>query len=73
MKKVFLVVVSVLAITLSACGQAQDVEAVPTVVLEAGEASRQMKIKTPAAIRWLHRVSWFHCRTRIYLLPTSVV
>lgn len=39
MKKVFLVVVSVLAITLSACGQAQEVEAVPTVVLEAGEAS----------------------------------
>mgnify|MGYP001319103263 CR=1 FL=1 len=39
MKKVFLVVVSVLAITLSACGQAQEAEAVPTVVLEAGEAS----------------------------------
>ena len=39
MKKVFLVVVSVVAITLSACGQAQEVEAVPTVVLEAGEAS----------------------------------
>lgn len=39
MKKVFLVVVSVVAITLSACGQAQEAEAVPTVVLEAGEAS----------------------------------
>ncbi len=39
MKKVFLVVVSVLAITLSACGQAQEAEAVPTVVLEAGAAS----------------------------------
>ena len=39
MKKVFFVVVSVLAITLSACGQAQETEAVPTVVLEAGEAS----------------------------------
>lgn len=39
MKKVFLIVVSVLAITLSACGQAQEAEAVPTVVLEAGEAS----------------------------------
>lgn len=39
MKKVFLVVVSILAITLSACGQAQEAEAVPTVVLEAGEAS----------------------------------
>lgn len=39
MKKVFLVVVSVITITLSACGQAQDAEAVPTVVLEAGEAS----------------------------------
>ncbi|MBN8580697.1 MAG: efflux RND transporter periplasmic adaptor subunit [Anaerolineae bacterium] len=39
MKKVFLIVVSVLAITLSACGQAQEAEAVPTVVLEAGAAS----------------------------------
>lgn len=39
MKKVFLVVVSIAAITLSACGQAQEAEAVPTVVLEAGEAS----------------------------------
>jgi RND family efflux transporter MFP subunit len=39
MKKVFLVVVSIAAIALSACGQAQEAEAVPTVVLEAGEAS----------------------------------
>ncbi|MEN9562071.1 MAG: hypothetical protein RIR73_315 [Chloroflexota bacterium] len=46
MKKVFLVVVSVLAITLSACGQAQEAEAVPTVVLEAGEASPSNESQT---------------------------
>ncbi|NWF63056.1 MAG: HlyD family efflux transporter periplasmic adaptor subunit [Chloroflexi bacterium] len=40
MKKVFFVVVSILAILLSACGQAAETEAIPTVVLEAGVSSQ---------------------------------
>jgi len=39
MKKYFLVIASVLTLTLSACGQAQETEAVPTVMLEAGNSS----------------------------------
>ena len=39
MKKVFLVIFSLLALTLSACGQAGSQEAVPTVMLDAGNAS----------------------------------
>ncbi|MBK6791555.1 MAG: efflux RND transporter periplasmic adaptor subunit [Anaerolineales bacterium] len=40
MKKVFFILVSVLAISLSACGQAGETEAVPTVVLDAGASSQ---------------------------------
>lgn len=40
MKKVFFILVSVLAISLSACGQAGKTEAVPTVVLDAGASSQ---------------------------------
>ena len=40
MKKVLFVVVSLLALLLSACGQASSTEAVPTVVLEAGTSSQ---------------------------------
>ena len=40
MKKVLFVVVNLLALLLSACGQASSTEAVPTVVLEAGTSSQ---------------------------------
>ena len=40
MKKVFFVIVSLLAVTLSACGQASSTEAIPTVVLDAGSESQ---------------------------------
>ena len=40
MKKVLFVVVSLLALLLSACGQASSTEAVPTVVLDAGTSSQ---------------------------------
>ncbi|MCB0100931.1 MAG: HlyD family efflux transporter periplasmic adaptor subunit [Anaerolineales bacterium] len=39
MKKTYLLIASLLLVTLSACGQAQETEAIPTVVLEAGSAS----------------------------------
>ncbi len=39
MKKTFLMIAGMLMLVLSACGQAQETEAVPTVVLEAGNAS----------------------------------
>jgi len=39
MKKTYLLIAGLLLITLSACGQAQETEAIPTVVLEAGSAS----------------------------------
>ncbi len=40
MKKVFLVIFSLLAVMLSACGQAGSTESVPTVVLDSGNASQ---------------------------------
>ena len=40
MKRVVFVVVSLLAILLSACGQANSTEAVPTVVIDAGNSSQ---------------------------------
>lgn len=39
MKKVFWIVISILALTLAACGQASTTEAIPTVSLEGGQAS----------------------------------
>lgn len=39
MKKTFLMIAGLLLFTLSACGQAQETEAIPTVMLEAGAAS----------------------------------
>lgn len=49
MKNVFWIVLSILALTLSACGQAQDAEAVPTVVLESGEASQTNQSQTSSS------------------------
>ncbi len=40
MKKVFLVVFSLMAIMLSACGQANSTEAIPTVMIDAGNSSQ---------------------------------
>jgi HlyD family secretion protein len=40
MKKVLLVIISLAALTLSACGQANSTEAVPTVVLDSGNSSQ---------------------------------
>jgi RND family efflux transporter MFP subunit len=42
MKKVFWIII-IAALTLSACGEARETEAIPTVVLEAGEASTESK------------------------------
>ena len=39
MKKVFWIVISILALTLAACGQAATTEAIPTVSLEGGQTS----------------------------------
>lgn len=49
MKKVFWIVVSVLALALSACAPAQEAEAVPTVVLEAGAASPSTENQSSSA------------------------
>lgn len=39
MKRVFWILISLLALTLAACGQASSTEAIPTVVLDAGSSS----------------------------------